>query len=78
MICPRGASLAPPEALEIAARKLEFAETIQSDLGGPVPREKIFLFPSARIDGYLRAVPYPPEGRFAIVTDVGHGMRWTR
>jgi hypothetical protein len=24
------------------------------------------------------AVPPPLEGRFAIVTDVGGGMRWTR
>jgi hypothetical protein len=24
------------------------------------------------------AIPYPREGRVAIVTDVGNGMRWTR
>ena len=24
------------------------------------------------------AIPHPQEGRFAIVTDVGSGMRWTR
>ena len=24
------------------------------------------------------AIPAHTEGRFAIVTDVGHGMRWTR
>ena len=24
------------------------------------------------------AVPLPQEGRFAVVTDVGSGMRWTR
>jgi hypothetical protein len=24
------------------------------------------------------AIPAHAEGRFAIVTDVGHGMRWTR
>jgi hypothetical protein len=24
------------------------------------------------------AIPSPKEGRIAIVTDVGHGMRWTR
>jgi hypothetical protein len=23
------------------------------------------------------AVPFPQEGRFAVVTDVGSGMRWT-
>ena len=26
----------------------------------------------------LPAVPLPQEGRFAVVTDVGSGMRWTR
>jgi hypothetical protein len=25
-----------------------------------------------------RAIPFPEEGRIAIVTDVGRGMRWTR
>ena len=25
----------------------------------------------------LSPVPFPQEGRFAIVTDVGSGMRWT-
>jgi hypothetical protein len=23
-------------------------------------------------------IPHPQEGRFAIVTDVGYGMRWTQ
>jgi len=27
---------------------------------------------------FRSAVPLPQEGRFAIVTDVGSGMRWTR
>jgi hypothetical protein len=27
---------------------------------------------------YIRRHPVPHEGRFAIVTDVGCGMRWTR
>ena len=26
----------------------------------------------------LPAIPFPQEGRFAVVTDVGSGMRWTR
>jgi|HubBroStandDraft_6_1064221.scaffolds.fasta_scaffold116366_1 hypothetical protein len=26
----------------------------------------------------LSAVPLPQEGRFAVVTDVGSGMRWTQ
>ena len=37
-----------------------------------------FLFPKIRTCAYLRAVPLPREGRFAIVTSVGSGMRWTR
>jgi hypothetical protein len=31
-----------------------------------------------QITGLSRAIPFPIEGRFAIVTDVGFGMRWTR
>ena len=27
---------------------------------------------------YLPHIPIPQEGRLAIVTDVGSGMRWTR
>ena len=30
-----------------------------------------------QITGLSRAIPFPIEGRFAIVTDVGFGMRWT-
>src|SRR6516225_9563420 len=39
---------------------------------------KKFLFSKIRTYAYLRAVPPPREGRFAIVTSVGSGMRWTR
>jgi hypothetical protein len=39
---------------------------------------KKILFPKIRIYAYLRAVLLPQEGRFAIVTSVGSGMRWTR
>ena len=31
-----------------------------------------------QINGFLSFVSFPQEGRFAIVTDVGSGMRWTR
>ena len=31
-----------------------------------------------QITTMLPPVPHPYEGRFAIVTDVGSGMRWTR
>jgi hypothetical protein len=31
-----------------------------------------------QISGFLALVSFPQEGRFAVVTDVGSGMRWTR
>jgi hypothetical protein len=40
--------------------------------------EKYFYFHLTQITGLSRAIPFPIEGRFAIVTDVGFGMRWTR
>ena len=30
-----------------------------------------------QISGFLSLVSFPIEGRLAIVTDVGNGMRWT-
>jgi hypothetical protein len=39
---------------------------------------KIFLFPLTPNHIYNSCHPVPLRGRFAIVTDVGHGMRWTR
>jgi hypothetical protein len=38
----------------------------------------ISLAPSGKSSLQARAIPRPSEGRFAIVTDVGRGMRWTR
>jgi hypothetical protein len=40
----------------------------------------VHIFPCAvgQITTMLPHVPHPHEGRFAIVTDVGSGMRWTR
>ena len=40
-------------------------------------REKYFAFSEAKIRCMVRPVPHPSEGRIAIVTDVGCGMRWT-
>jgi hypothetical protein len=40
--------------------------------------QKYFCFHLAQITGLSRAIPFPIEGRFAIVTNVGFGMRWTR
>jgi Cupin len=39
---------------------------------------KIFQFPSDPNHRHIRSRPAPTEGRFAIVTDVGCGMRWTQ
>jgi len=49
--------------------------------GGPRVQpclEKYFDFHSTQITGLSCVIPFPIEGRFAIVTDVGFGMRWTR
>jgi hypothetical protein len=40
-------------------------------------RQKYFSFPEIKFGVYHRH-PAPQEGRFAIVTDVGGGMRWTQ
>jgi hypothetical protein len=40
--------------------------------------QKYLYFHLTQITGFSRAIPFPIEGRFAIVTDVGFGMRWTR
>src|SRR5882757_11476908 len=41
-------------------------------------REKYFASPQTQITFKTPAVSFPQEGRFAVVTDVGSGMRWTR
>jgi hypothetical protein len=61
------------------AHKIEIRQSVQADLGRPVLPRKIFRLlrranqwlPSARPALFL-------EGRFAIVTSVGRGMRWTQ
>src|SRR6266851_10312914 len=40
--------------------------------------EKYSASPPTQINSRTCAIPSHTEGRFAIVTDVGHGMRWTR
>ena len=44
----------------------------------PAPFAKIFCFPCGPNHLFVSRHPVPNEGRFAIVTDVGCGMRWTR
>jgi hypothetical protein len=45
---------------------------------GPVLLAKINRFAITPNHAYNSAIPHPPEGRIAIVTDVGRGRRWTR
>jgi hypothetical protein len=40
--------------------------------------QKYSASPRTQIKSISPAIPHPSEGRFAIVTNVGHGMRWTR
>src|SRR6185437_1396525 len=40
-------------------------------------QEKYFALPEDKIGRMVHAVPSPREGRYAIVTSVGRGMRWT-
>jgi hypothetical protein len=47
-------------------------------LACPAPFEKIFWFSEYANQFICFAVLFPQEGRFAVVTDVGSGMRWTR
>jgi hypothetical protein len=42
------------------------------------PLQKYFGFHAPQITSRTFRIPSHTEGRFAIVTDVGHGMRWTR
>src|SRR4051812_44016493 len=39
---------------------------------------QIPAYPVGQITAKTPAVSCPQEGRFAVVTDVGRGMRWTR
>jgi len=41
------------------------------------PRAKISLSENQKL-WFLPAVSFPQEGRFAVVTDVESGMRWTQ
>jgi hypothetical protein len=42
------------------------------------PSAKIFPFPSDPNHLHIASIPAHTKGRFAIVTDVGQGMRWTQ
>jgi hypothetical protein len=40
--------------------------------------EKYSALLQPQLSGFISFIPHPKEGRFAIVTNVGRGMRWTR
>src|SRR3981189_272309 len=60
------------------ARSGEILLRVQADLGCPDLSEKIFRFAPRPNQFTDSRRPAPTEGRFAIVTDVGCGMRWTQ
>jgi hypothetical protein len=68
---------APGRLQDRVAPTGEFVEPDQTDLGCPVPFAKTFPFQLYPNQNYKRAILSHTEGRFAIVTNVGHGMRWT-
>jgi hypothetical protein len=74
--CPTGKN-SRLNTFQIVAPKPKFPQTIQSDLGRPVVLRKTFRFALTPNHPIFRAVLHSQEGRLAIVTDVGCGMRWT-
>ena len=67
------------KAVAGVARKIEFVEADQRDSTCPVPNQNIFRFRRRANHLYKLAPSRVPssKGRFAIVTNVGRGMRWT-
>ena len=59
-----------------AERKFSFGFKLICPVQSPLA--KIFPFPFDPNHLITLAIPAHTEGRFAIVTDVGHGMWWTR
>jgi hypothetical protein len=70
------------EQFPSSSSKADFARTWRMH-----PMRKLPVVPTCRMaTGLLKTpnqmdhprIPHPQEGRFAVVTDVGSGMRWTR
>jgi hypothetical protein len=57
--------------------KANFFRQINLILSVQSPSQKFSTFSFTQISNTSLIVPPPLEGRFAIVTDVGGGMRWT-
>jgi hypothetical protein len=75
---PRSRFCVPPAGVGRPARRGRIVEPDQADATCPVPFAKIFRFTSDPNQFYVPRHPGRHEGRFAIVTDVGLGMRWTQ
>jgi hypothetical protein len=63
----------PLWALQSVARKIEFRERSQADLGCPDRQRKIFRLTRRANHRYVSRILSHSEGRLAIVTDAGQG-----
>jgi hypothetical protein len=61
---------------KIVAPDAEIHERVQSGRARQLPAPQNFYLRKTEIVHDAR-IPLPHEGRFAVVTDVGSGMRWT-
>jgi hypothetical protein len=73
-----GQNSVPLPALESVRGKSNFVSDIRPIWVVQTDSEKFPAFAVGQISASTPAVPRPQEGRFAIVTNVGRGMRWTR
>jgi len=74
--CPMSAAFTA--IAERLREKTDFFKRIKLFLAVQSHLQKYFSFRSPQITSRTFRIPSHTEGRFAIVTDVGHGMRWTR
>ena len=60
------------------SRATDLPDGLSADLPVQPCYEKFFALPLTQITSTILVIPFPQEGRLAIVTDVGSGMRWTQ
>jgi hypothetical protein len=72
--CPVGQNQ-PSPAVRL---QLNFLNNFKLFLPVQSRAQKYFSSSPGQITSKTQPIPRPQEGRFAIVTDVGCGMRWTR
>jgi hypothetical protein len=60
------------------AKKSNFVSDIKLIWAVQTDSEKFSAFAVGQISASTPAIPRPQEGRFAVVTNVGRGMRWTQ